>query len=75
MTLNDKEILEMIHINIHGLRMLPNYSPSIFEQKLNKIICERFEKGCVECKEKLSKLKNAPETQKKEGFMERVFKE
>ena len=36
--MEDKEIIENIHRNIHGLRLIPGYKPSLFEINTAKLI-------------------------------------
>lgn len=71
--MNDKEFKEKIHIEIHALRLIPNYKPSIFEQKLNRLIAEEFKDKCSECKEKFDRLKYQTMQEQKKGFLSEVF--
>jgi hypothetical protein len=66
--MEDKEILDSIHTNIHGLRMLSNYKPSEFEKRLSRIISEKYSPTCKECRERNEKLKSPSEAEAK-GFL------
>lgn len=68
--MNKIEILDSIHLDIHALRLLENYKPSIFEVKLNKKIAEAYKDNCKECERRLETLNN---TEKKSFFGE-LFK-
>jgi hypothetical protein len=74
MSSEDTNLLEWLHIKVHALRMMDKYSPSKFEQELNRIIAERFSDSCHECKEKSLQLKYQPIQEKKEGFWGGLFK-
>lgn len=53
------KFIEQIHLNIHALRLIPNYNPSEFEKKINLLVINIFKDTCQECKQKsetLSKL-------------------
>ena len=69
---SDKDILETIHMNIHALRLVPNYNPSKFEQNLNKLIAEHFKDKCVECKERANKP--AQPVEEKSSFLGGLLK-
>lgn len=49
----EKEILDLMHTNIHALRMIKGYKPSEFELRMNKLIAEHYASGCKECKERV----------------------
>lgn len=69
---NDKDILEQIHINVHAIRLIPNYKPSNFEFKVARLIAEKFAATCAECKAKHEQYKNQPEVKKAPGVMSRL---
>lgn len=54
---SDKEFCESIHMEIHALRRIPNYKPSIAEINISKLVMEHFV-DCRECKERAEILKN-----------------
>jgi hypothetical protein len=58
--MNDKEVLDLIHINLHAVRLLPNYKASLFEGKVSFVITEHYASSCKECAERLIVLKNPP---------------
>jgi hypothetical protein len=60
---SNKEFLNWLHMEIHALRLIPNYKATSFEIKLNREIAEKFESECKECKEKMIQLKYAPNNQ------------
>lgn len=73
--MKSSKTLDLIHAKIHGLRMLPKYKPSKFEQELNVLISKEFESECIECKNKLkaldlkAQLKEVEPEKKKESFL------
>lgn len=70
--------LDLIHMKIHGLRMIPKYKPTQFEQEINRIISEDYQEKCRECKLKLKiidakdELNNLQPHQRK-GFLRGIF--
>lgn len=58
--MNDKEFIDEIHVNIHALRLLPNYKPTEFERKINKMIVGRYSSSCKECRDRRSKVNEKP---------------
>ena len=48
--MEDKQILETIHILIHSLRLVPKYSPSLAEIKIAKLIVDKYKATCEECR-------------------------
>jgi hypothetical protein len=66
------KILQDIHLQIHALRLVPNYKPSMFETKMNQMIAEEFSTTCKECKERFEKSKYAPAVPTKEGFFSKI---
>lgn len=65
------EVLDLIHVKIHALRMMKNYKPDQFVVDINKIIIEEYKNSCIECKERAERFKNSPQqTQEKKSFME-----
>ena len=61
--------LELIHIKIHALRMIPNYKPTNFEYELAKLISETFADSCSECKEKVNFYKYNPAPKQNSGVL------
>jgi hypothetical protein len=53
--------------------MLDKYTPSKFEQELNRLIAEEFSADCAECKDKVMALKYQPQ-EKRKGFLGGLFK-
>lgn len=49
--MNDSEILEKIHINIHAVRLIKGYKPSEFELRVSKLIVDKYKDHCDECRE------------------------
>ena len=70
--MEDKEALEQIHFGVHGLRLIANYKPTLFEFNTAKIISKRFASKCSECKAKSEYYNSNPVPQKKDGFMKRL---
>jgi len=68
----NKQVLEAIHLEIHALRLISGYKPSIFEFKVSKMIAERFAFKCKECKDKLEQYKTVKQVEKKPGIMGRL---
>ena len=68
----DKEFAESIHMEIHALRRVANYKPSIAELNIAKLVTEHFASSCKECKERVEKMKNAPPA--KTGILNRIGK-
>jgi hypothetical protein len=66
--MNDKESLQDIHMEIHAVRRLKSYQPSIMEKNISKIIIERFAGDCKECKTVQTAQKEHPETNNKSFF-------
>ena len=60
--MNDKEILDSLHLLIHSVRLIPNYKPTKFEIKVSKLIIEKYKDSCKECKEVLDNSKIPPKT-------------
>lgn len=67
--MNDKELAEQMHFNIHAVRMLPNYRATEFEKKISNIVIERFKNECKECL-KVSETNAA--LPKQEGFFNKI---
>jgi len=67
--MNNEELAKEIHMEIHSVRRIQNYKPSIMERNVSRFIIERFRDECKECREVGEQLKNAP---KKKGFFERI---
>lgn len=63
---------ETIHNNIHGLRLMKDYKPTMFELSINKIICELFQHSCKECAERLKKIQT-PTNNTNKTFLGRLF--
>ena len=68
---NDKQILDAIHINIHAVRLLPNYKASLFEQKVGLLISSKYAPECKECHDAKERLNN-PNNNKPDSFMDRI---
>lgn len=49
--MEDLKILDSIHMNIHGLRLIKGYKPSEFETRTAKLIVDKYKDICEECKE------------------------
>jgi hypothetical protein len=68
----DKEFADSIHMEIHAIRRLPKYSPSVMEINIAKLVVEHFSSSCKECKLKAEANKNAPP--EKTGILNRIGK-
>lgn len=69
------DFIDHLHIEIHALRMIPNYKPSNFEIKISRMVAELYEADCKECKEKLIQYKYQPQSQQSQGgFLRNMFK-
>jgi len=69
--------LDAIHFKIHSLRdycKRQNYSPTIFEQEINKMIAEVYADSCDECKQTCEKLKYIPIQPAKQSWIGGLFK-
>ena len=66
----DKEFADAIHMEIHAIRRLPKYSPSIMEINIAKLVVEHFSNSCKECKLKAEANKNAPPA--KQGILKQI---
>ena len=66
----DKKFTKNIHMEIHALRRIQGYKPSLAERNISKFVIEHFKDKCEECKEADERLKNQP--QQKQGFMSRI---
>lgn len=66
----DKEFIDAIHMEIHALRRIQNYKPSLAEISIAKIVTEHFSNSCKECKLKAETNKNAPPV--KDGFLNKI---
>ena len=64
----DKEFCDLIHLEIHAVRRIAGYKPSIMESNVSKFVIEHF-KDCKECQDVKDKLKSQP---KKQGFLKRI---
>lgn len=61
--MNDKEFMEYVHMEIHALRRIGNYKPSLAEVNIAKLVVEKFKDTCKECKERsLYKAPDKPKT-------------
>ena len=54
---SDEEFCEAIHMEIHALRRIPNYKPSIAEINISKLVMKKF-KDCRECQERKKEIEN-----------------
>ncbi|MCK9545011.1 MAG: hypothetical protein M0R03_23595 [Novosphingobium sp.] len=68
--MNDKELADAIHMEIHAVRRIPNYKASIMERNVSRLVLERFSEECKECKEIQEKIKSQPE--QKKGFFNKI---
>jgi len=59
---------DLIHTNLHAVRMIKGYKPSNFEIQVAKIIVNKYKDVCVECKEAETRLKNSSEAGAKKGI-------
>jgi len=71
--------LDLIHAKVHGIRMIPKYKPSKFEEDLNLLIAEEYQDECSECKAKYKILNlktelNQVQPQQKESFLGGLFR-
>ena len=66
----EKEFAEKIHMEIHALRRIQGYKPSIAEMNISKFVIEHFKESCSECKEAEERIKNQPK--QKQGFMAKI---
>lgn len=69
---------DLIHAKVHGLRMIPKYKPSQFEQDINKLIAEEYAEECSECAAKLKLLEakeklNLLQPQQQKSFLGGLF--
>jgi hypothetical protein len=67
------EVLDLIHIKIHALRMMKNYKPDTFVVDVNHLIIEEYKSSCKECRERFEKIKYVPEVtqaQEKKSFLD-----
>lgn len=64
---------ELIHTNIHAVRMIKGYKPTDFERKVGAIIVEKFKDVCPECKEASERLKKQTTELKKNSFWDGIF--
>lgn len=60
---NEKEVLEDIHFQLHIARQLRNNKPSNFELKVSYLISDFFENKCSECKQVLEQKRVQAENQ------------
>ena len=56
----DKEFIDEIHFEIHSLRRIPNYKPSIAEINISRLVMEHFKDSCRECRARLEQINNTP---------------
>ena len=68
MMVTDKQFAEKIHMEIHAVRRIPNYKPTIMEKNISRFVLEHF-KDCEECKEIKQQIDNQP---KKKGFFKKL---
>ena len=57
----EKEILDLMHTNIHALRLMKGYKPTDFELRINKIISGYYATTCAECKQRVEGHINLPQ--------------
>jgi hypothetical protein len=70
--ITEKEFADAIHMEIHAIRRLSKYSPTIMESNISRLVIEHFSDKCKECKTIGELNKNAPP--KSEGFIKRIGK-
>jgi hypothetical protein len=58
---------DLIHTNIHALRMTKGYKPSQFEVKIANIIVQRYKSCCAECKQRADDIEKNPQKENKKG--------
>jgi len=66
--MTDKEFMDSVHLNIHAVRLLTNYTPTEFEKKISKLVIEKFSNSCNECKTIGERLKATPPQESKSIF-------
>ena len=71
MVITDKEFCDAVHLNIHAVRLIPNYKPSLLDKKISKLVIEKFMLTCKDCKEIEMKMRYAPE-EKESSFLKRI---
>jgi len=72
MAMTDADFCQAIHLNIHAIRLVPNYSkPTPFEQKISTLVLEKFQNSCPECK-KVYEFNKANPKKEKQSVMKRI---
>ena len=71
----DKEnILDNIHINLHAVRLMPNYKPSEFEKKISWIVSKHYatNENCQDCRASLLIMEQAKANPQKSGILNKI---
>ena len=68
--MEDKKILDMIHLQIHALRFIQGYKPSEFEKWIAKIITDKYRTTCQECEDKFNE---PPKLQQSGNFLDKIL--
>ena len=67
----DKEFAESAHQEVHVFRRVPNYKASAMDNRISKLVIEKFSSSCRECRERAESIKNTP---KETSFIENIGK-
>lgn len=57
--MDTKEFEDSIHMEIHAVRRIPGYKPTIMERNMSKFVIEHFT-TCKECQAIRDQMKNKP---------------
>lgn len=68
-----KDAMDLIHTNIHALRMIPGYKPTEFERRIAMMISDFYKDKCADCKEAEMRMKYAPATPQQQGVLDKLF--
>ena len=69
MAMTDKDFAEQIHMEIHALRRIAGYKPSIAEMNISKLVIGRFRESCDECRQRGEQMKQQPQ---QESFIKKL---
>ena len=79
-TSKEEMILNSMHMDLHGVRMMSNYKPTNFEVKMSWLISEYFQDKCEQCKAVIEQKRLQAERQMKgdvpvdnKSFLGKVF--
>ena len=64
-----KKFAEQVHLNIHSVRLLDNYKPSVMDKKISALVINTFSPTCEECKAVGDKIKSMPP---QKGFLSKL---